>query len=123
MANVVLVDDEGANFQVQEDEEPLVRFCEVTRYEDDDFRDQGMVTHMGGLGAKRSEDYVELQNFVEKPWLYREVQPPLCFNILSGDASGDDQQPVQLQRRHTEDELELDKLSTPGKRHIGVLSP
>lgn len=122
MYNIVLVDDEPANFQATNGEEDsIVRFCEVTRYEDDNFRDQGLITHMGGLGAKRTEDYSELRSFILKPWLYREAQVPPLFG--QGGSSGEDEQ-VKLERRHTQDELDMDKFHSPRQdlRHMGMFS-
>lgn len=115
MASIVLVDDEPANFQGEDgDEDSVVRLCEVTRYEDDNFRDQGLITHMGGLGAKRADDYVELLNFVSKPWLYREAQPPPQFPF-------DDEGQTKLERKNTQDELDLEK-TIPSRRKYSMFS-
>jgi len=126
MAHIVLVDDEPETFKVEEAEvDPIVRYCEVTHYEDDNFRDQGLITHMGGLGAKRAEDYIELHNFVTRPWTYRETVP---FGVLPGFGDlSDDERPdegqVKLERRHTEDELDMDKSLRHGGLHKTLESP
>mmetsp|Transcript_138839 Transcript_138839/g.443240 ORF Transcript_138839/g.443240 Transcript_138839/m.443240 type:complete len:623 (+) Transcript_138839:33-1901(+) len=112
LASIVLVDDEPANFRGEEgdDANVIVRQCEVTRYDDDNFRDQGLITHMGGLGAKTSEDYDELLAFVRRPWLCSE-QPAgdAFFRELASTPSGVSE--VALLRRHTEDELECESCS------------
>lgn len=113
MASVVLVDDEPTNFRAG-DQTCILRHCEVTRYEDDDFRDQGLVTHMGGLGAKSDEDFDELINFVRTPWLFAEREAPPQFHIPDGR--------VNLERRNTQDELEMEYRPAEQPRRMRALS-
>jgi len=68
---IVLVDDERATFETpREEEATILRYCKVARY-DDEYRDQGLLVHMGGIGAKTENDYASLLNFVSAPWMYR----------------------------------------------------
>merc|ERR1712048_555638 len=50
--------------------ETVLRYVKVAHY-DDEFRDQGLLVHMGGIGAKTDKDYEALVQFVEAPWRQR----------------------------------------------------
>jgi len=67
--NIVLVDDERANFRTDADRSAarVMRYCKVARY-DENYRDCGLLNQMGGLGAHSEADYTTLVNFVEQPW-------------------------------------------------------
>lgn len=113
LANIVLVDDELANFRGAEgDDDVVYRHCEVTRYDDDDFRGQGLITHMGGLGAKTEDDFSILTEFIRRPWLYREVvqgtqQEGAAFFTSTPTAKSE----VRLSRQATMDELLADSVA------------
>lgn len=107
-ANIVLVDDERTEFQARDENHTAVlRCCKVARY-DDEYRDQGLLVHMGGIGAKTDEDYTTLSQFVKKPWRYRvkEDRADVSFTMsatLSIDIPPD--AGIQLERRCTADEI------------------
>lgn len=80
--SVVFVDDERTNFNTSSSssERPeVLRYCKVARY-DEEYRDQGLLMHMGGLGARSVKDYRTLSTFVDRPWKYRINDPdhPEC---------------------------------------------
>jgi len=82
--SMVLVDGR-ASFQGQcpkDDDMRVLRYCEVAHY-DDEYRDQGFLMHMGGIGAKNLTDYVTLQSFVDSPWEYRVADFGLEFEEMS----------------------------------------
>lgn len=72
LENVVLIDDDRRSFECAE-ERSILRTCKVAHY-DEVYRDQGLLIHMGGIGAKNDSDFQTLQNFVNAPW---EFQPKL----------------------------------------------
>jgi len=65
--SVVLVDDERANFRDSESHSRVMRYCKVARY-DESYRDCGLLTQMGGIGAHSEEDFDTLRAFVDQPW-------------------------------------------------------
>mmetsp|Transcript_2074 Transcript_2074/g.4807 ORF Transcript_2074/g.4807 Transcript_2074/m.4807 type:complete len:657 (+) Transcript_2074:1192-3162(+) len=68
LENVVLVDDERANFRSDSAEQlKVLRYCKVARY-DEVYRDCGTLNQMGGIGAHNDSDYASLTSFVEHPW-------------------------------------------------------
>lgn len=70
LEGVVLVDDERANFRsCSSSEAKVLRYCKVQRY-DEEYRDCGKLTQMGGIGAHSDADYPRLKDFVENPWNY-----------------------------------------------------
>eukprot|EP00931_Biecheleriopsis_adriatica_P036611 TRINITY_DN21079_c0_g1_i1.p1 TRINITY_DN21079_c0_g1~~TRINITY_DN21079_c0_g1_i1.p1 ORF type:complete len:614 (+),score=117.15 TRINITY_DN21079_c0_g1_i1:31-1872(+) len=70
LANIVLVDDERENGQTPQDDMGPHRHCRVASY-DDEYRDQGLLFRLGGVGAKSHEDYIKLLAFVREPWKFR----------------------------------------------------
>lgn len=103
LPNIVLVDDERETSSHQETEYQAVRHCRVASY-DDEYRDQGLLWHMGGLGAKYVEDYQTLLSFVRQPWQHAEVQMPSRPSFCFGVSDGTDH-PIELQRSKTEEDL------------------
>mmetsp|Transcript_65050 Transcript_65050/g.136272 ORF Transcript_65050/g.136272 Transcript_65050/m.136272 type:complete len:623 (+) Transcript_65050:210-2078(+) len=120
LASIVLVDDERSSFQGAGGEgDCIFRHCEVTRYDDDNFRGQGLVTHMGGLGAKCAEDFVVLQDFIKRPWQYRENaigqdEDDHCFDSFMHVPNAKSE--VHLVRQHPLEEVEEDNLSPMSRR-------
>lgn len=108
-SGIVTVDDDRTNFHATHSgSQSVPRYCRVGRY-DDDYRDQGFIIHMGGIGAKNDKDYEVLQRFVEKPWQYRVGSPQLSPEQLLAQlpaATDDVENTPPLQRRLTEDYLE-----------------
>jgi len=125
---IVAVDDERTNFipctsmasgETTEEltEEMLARttaqrYCRVARY-DDEYRDQGFIIHMGGVGAKSDDDFTTLTDFVERPWRYRVVQPDftpsaLLMSTAMSFSDGDQlaEAGCKLVRRSTEERVE-----------------
>jgi len=111
LENVVLVDDARAPPCVlMEDDEGFdaVRHCRVASY-DDEYRDQGLLWHMGGVGARSAEDYHTLLSFVRTPWefagrhlTHTASKPSFCMDAL--DTPREDP-PIPLQRSKTEQDL------------------
>lgn len=77
MGNIVLVDDQRANFQSQFGASVL-RYCKVARYDADLYYDMRMVKNMGGIGAHHDADYDTLKRFVEDPWMCKETMHVRC---------------------------------------------
>ncbi|CAK9017905.1 unnamed protein product [Durusdinium trenchii] len=77
MGNIVLVDDQRANFQSQYGASVL-RYCKVARYDADLYYDMRMVKNMGGIGAHHDADYDTLKRFVEDPWMCKETMQVRC---------------------------------------------
>lgn len=101
LPNIVLVDDERESCQESSDSElQVLRFCKVASY-DDEYRDQGLLVHMGGIGAKTDEDYITLRAFVRRPWKFAEAEEACCGRLCQDD----DEPPVRLVRSMTEQEL------------------
>jgi len=66
--NIVLVDDERANFRSNsEAETKVLRYCKVARY-DEVYRNCGALNQLGGIGAHSDADYATLRAFVDSPW-------------------------------------------------------
>lgn len=63
MENIVLVDDDPANFASPVTGRVVQRGCLVHRFEAE-YKDLGFL-RVGGIGSRSEEDYVELQKFVE----------------------------------------------------------
>jgi len=134
--NIVVVDDERTNFISSasagaamcassssfsdpgdgtdsfsaDDRKTVHRYCRVARY-DDDYRDQGWIIHMGGIGAKADSDYQRLVDFINEPWRYRVVEPSWSAENLMGSVlslkspnAADDE--FKLERRMTEEYLD-----------------
>lgn len=102
LASIVLVDEKRESFKCTPDGGPQVlRYCKVGSY-DDEYRDQGFLVHMGGIGARTEEDYASVRNFVERPWHFAEI--PVEAKAVSG-LSLDDSPPIPLKRSLTEEEL------------------
>eukprot|EP00928_Gymnodinium_smaydae_P036788 TRINITY_DN25666_c0_g1_i1.p1 TRINITY_DN25666_c0_g1~~TRINITY_DN25666_c0_g1_i1.p1 ORF type:complete len:677 (-),score=170.75 TRINITY_DN25666_c0_g1_i1:72-2102(-) len=74
--NIVLVDDQRANFQSASGAQ-VRRYCKVARY-DAVYRNLGHVKNMGGLGAHCDEDYNTLRMFVEAPSMCQETLQCHC---------------------------------------------
>lgn len=93
--NIVLVDDVRTNFQSNSlpDQPRVLRYCKVARY-DSEYRDMGLVTNMGGLGARTLEDYSKLEDFVREPWKFKEVNGLRCTERDFDEA--DSRPPVAL---------------------------
>lgn len=68
---VVLVDDQRANFQ-SDSGKTVLRYCKVARY-DAVYHNMGLVRNMGGIGAHDDADYDALKRFVEDPWMCKET--------------------------------------------------
>lgn len=77
LGNIVLVDDQRANFQSQFGASVL-RYCKVARYDADLYYDMRMVKNMGGIGAHHDADYDTLKRFVEDPWMCKETMHVRC---------------------------------------------
>ncbi|CAE7705813.1 Ucp1 [Symbiodinium sp. CCMP2592] len=77
MGNIVLVDDQRANFQSQFGAS-ILRYCKVARYDADLYYDMRMVKNMGGIGAHHDADYDTLKRFVEDPWMCKETLQIRC---------------------------------------------
>mmetsp|Transcript_10929 Transcript_10929/g.26268 ORF Transcript_10929/g.26268 Transcript_10929/m.26268 type:complete len:626 (-) Transcript_10929:270-2147(-) len=77
MGNIVLVDDQRANFQSQFGAS-ILRYCKVARYDADLYYDMRMVKNMGGIGAHHDADYDTLKRFVEDPWMCKETLQVRC---------------------------------------------
>mmetsp|Transcript_109899 Transcript_109899/g.342586 ORF Transcript_109899/g.342586 Transcript_109899/m.342586 type:complete len:629 (-) Transcript_109899:34-1920(-) len=76
LENVVLIDDERTAFHTSSGDSPQVlRYCKVARY-DDIYRDQGLMMHMGGIGARSEKDFKLLRYFVDRPWKSRVDEDP-----------------------------------------------
>jgi len=117
---IVLVDDERASFEhPEEDEATILRYCKVARY-DDEYRDQGLLVHMGGIGAKTENDYATLINFVRTPWMYRTGLALCGFGGDSEDLnpgySSEDPPPVPLARCTTPEDM-------PRRHTVSSLTP
>jgi len=81
--NIVVIDDERTNFRVRSGDNPqALRYCKVARY-DDIYRDQGLLMHMGGIGARTDKDYRTVLGFVDCPWKYRVAEDPELPNSRS----------------------------------------
>jgi len=77
-AGIVLVDDVRTNFQSPLTSGPKVlRYCKVARY-DGRHPHMGHLPDMGGIGAKSTEDYVKLMDFVEAPWKFKAEPRAFC---------------------------------------------
>lgn len=63
MENIVLVDDDPANFASPATGRAVPRCCLVHRFEAE-YKDLGFL-RVGGIGSRSEKDYVELQKFVE----------------------------------------------------------
>lgn len=92
--NVVLVDDERANFRSEYgDEAKVLRYCKVARY-DEKYRDCGVLNQMGGIGAHSDEDYANLKAFLQQPWDYPYESAPAestgQFMVESNEEEVDD---------------------------------
>jgi len=79
LESIVLIDDERTKFHTSSGDNPQVlRYCKVARY-DDIYRDQGLVMHMGGIGARTDKDYKNMRHFMDRPWKFRvAADPELC---------------------------------------------
>mmetsp|Transcript_55538 Transcript_55538/g.159715 ORF Transcript_55538/g.159715 Transcript_55538/m.159715 type:complete len:663 (+) Transcript_55538:70-2058(+) len=75
--NIVLVDDQRANFQSPYSGRQVCRYCKVARY-DATYRSFGMVKNMGGIGARTSADYETLVMFVDNPSSCKETLELRC---------------------------------------------
>lgn len=76
--NIVLVDDVRTNFQSPSVNRPKVlRYCKVARY-DSEFKGMGMVSNMGGVGARNEEDFKIVVDFVQQPWRFKEANTLVC---------------------------------------------
>jgi hypothetical protein len=127
--NIVLVDDERSSFQLaakdeDEDENKVLRYIKVAHY-DDLYFDQGLLVHMGGIGAKSDKDYDRLLAFVERPWKCRMADSALeegdlrmGFSMSVASMKGTESLsfPVDLVRRQTEDDVALGGLTGRNKR-------
>lgn len=104
-SSIVLVDDERTEFQGRDGScLAVLRCCKVARY-DDEYRDQGLLVHMGGIGAKTDEDYRTLAKFVQRPWRYSVKEDPQVDRITMEDSMAlDPESTIQLERRFTADE-------------------
>eukprot|EP00446_Apocalathium_sp_SHHI-4_P002868 CAMPEP_0177193036 /NCGR_PEP_ID=MMETSP0367-20130122/22222_1 /TAXON_ID=447022 ORGANISM="Scrippsiella hangoei-like, Strain SHHI-4" /NCGR_SAMPLE_ID=MMETSP0367 /ASSEMBLY_ACC=CAM_ASM_000362 /LENGTH=602 /DNA_ID=CAMNT_0018640883 /DNA_START=162 /DNA_END=1970 /DNA_ORIENTATION=- len=91
LENIVLVDDQEANFQNGQGR--LLRYAKVTRYHAT-YHDLGYIEDMGGIGAHDDQDFALLKNFVEDPWLYKETLKMNCMEIRSEQT--DQHLPVRL---------------------------
>eukprot|EP00928_Gymnodinium_smaydae_P016793 TRINITY_DN16356_c0_g3_i1.p1 TRINITY_DN16356_c0_g3~~TRINITY_DN16356_c0_g3_i1.p1 ORF type:complete len:687 (-),score=153.55 TRINITY_DN16356_c0_g3_i1:25-2004(-) len=88
LEEILLVDDERANFTSDApDGAVLPRYCKVARY-DEEYRDCGLLNQMGGLGAHSDEDYERVLNFVAAPWEFRVAQAAVDGRAAA-DAGGD----------------------------------
>lgn len=68
IANIVLIDDERANFRSNHmNQARVLRYVKVARY-DENYRDCGLLNQMGGLGARNEEDFEVIKNFIREPW-------------------------------------------------------
>lgn len=76
LEEIVLVDDQRANFQ-SETGEQVLRYCKVARF-DADYRDFGFLRDMGGIGAHSDADYDTLRRFVEDPWMCKDTFMVRC---------------------------------------------
>jgi len=92
LEEVVLVDDQRANFQ-NDSGLHLFRCCKVARF-DADYKDKGILKDMGGIGAHSDKDYDHLLSFVEEPWTLKEKFQIACHERpFMGD---DKRRPVKL---------------------------
>ncbi|CAE7682279.1 unnamed protein product [Symbiodinium pilosum] len=108
LANIVLVDDARTPSPFLQDEEyDALRHCRVASY-DDEYRDQGLLWHMGGIGARSSEDYGTLLSFVRSPWNHAgqltQMTSRPSFGFGAMDTPREDN-PIPLQRSKTEQDL------------------
>mmetsp|Transcript_94566 Transcript_94566/g.276358 ORF Transcript_94566/g.276358 Transcript_94566/m.276358 type:complete len:639 (-) Transcript_94566:22-1938(-) len=79
LEGIVLVDDVRTNFQSPSPNEPKVlRYCKVARY-DARHPQMGFLADMGGIGARRSEDYSTLVSFVQEPWKFKAEPHLICM--------------------------------------------
>jgi len=76
LEQVVLVDDQRANFQ-SETGAQLLRYVKVARY-DAEYRDFGLLKDMGGIGAHDDADYDSLKRFIEDPWMCKDTFMVRC---------------------------------------------
>jgi len=76
LEQVVLVDDQRANFQ-SESGAQLLRYVKVARY-DAEYRDFGFMRDMGGIGAHDDADYDSLKRFIEDPWMCKDTFMVRC---------------------------------------------
>merc|ERR1719401_3026825 len=107
---------DGVDDALVDEKKTVCRYCRVARY-DDEYRDQGFIIHMGGIGAKNEKDYDLIADFVERPWRYRvweaESTPSALICVPTERSEG-----CVLERRHTEE-----KLDKPlGKRSMRTLT-
>jgi len=77
LENVVLVDDQRANFQSPYSGRQIFRYCKVARY-DAMYRNFGWTKNMGGLGARSAADYETLVSFVDDPSSCKETLAIRC---------------------------------------------
>jgi hypothetical protein len=133
MWNIVLVDDERGAFQCDRkdpdapevtEESQVLRYCKVAHY-DDEYRDQGLLVHMGGIGAKTDKDYDRLINFVDHPWKYRVADSALDFEDLVGrrfmtsghfDTTPTTEDPVELVIERTPNSRDEDISKKEGRK-------
>mmetsp|Transcript_66075 Transcript_66075/g.154682 ORF Transcript_66075/g.154682 Transcript_66075/m.154682 type:complete len:622 (+) Transcript_66075:24-1889(+) len=110
LENIVWVDDARSPSLLLEDDEEYeaLRHCRVASY-DDEYRDQGLLWHMGGLGARSAEDYGTLLSFVRAPWHFAgqhltQMSSRPSFGFGAMDTPREDN-PIPLQRSKTEQDL------------------
>mmetsp|Transcript_50518 Transcript_50518/g.163549 ORF Transcript_50518/g.163549 Transcript_50518/m.163549 type:complete len:683 (-) Transcript_50518:145-2193(-) len=86
LENVVLVDDERANFRTDSEQSMarVLRYCKVARY-DETYRNCGSLNQMGGIGAHSEADYETLQSFVEQPWNFP-YEPSPGLGVVAASA-------------------------------------
>lgn len=119
MWNIVLVDDERSSFQnvsSEEEEKQVLRYCKVAHY-DDEYRQMGLLVHMGGIGAKNDKDYDLLATFVERPWTRRVADVAMDVEDMSRMRFGtmksmDCESSVELERRLVSEDP-FDACATP----------
>eukprot|EP00930_Biecheleria_cincta_P073242 TRINITY_DN60556_c0_g1_i1.p1 TRINITY_DN60556_c0_g1~~TRINITY_DN60556_c0_g1_i1.p1 ORF type:complete len:593 (+),score=80.50 TRINITY_DN60556_c0_g1_i1:74-1852(+) len=100
LEGIVLVDENRESFKCCPEGPHILRYCKVGSY-DDEYRDQGFLVHMGGIGARTEDDYKHLRNFVERPWHFAEI-PVRPRSVSRSDLDGC---PIPLRRSMTEEEL------------------
>lgn len=89
---IVLVDDQRANFQNPNTGSQVLRIAKVARYEET-YRHFG-VLDMGGIAAHTDADLDALRRFVEDPWQYKETHEVFCLE--RSDQTFDTNEPVRL---------------------------
>jgi len=77
LEQLVLVDDQRANFQSLHTGAKVLRYCKVPRY-DAVYRNFGLIRDMGGIGAHSETDYDALVRFVEDPWMCIDTMQVRC---------------------------------------------